>query len=351
MSHTREPVLRVLLAALEFENLERNAEMAKTLDALAPQCTHCGIDCIQCCRLCGITVCPADEELHVTTRCLLFNELPPVVRFSQQFHLRGLARILRLRAPETQPAARPLCASGNLFADRGLAEQLLDEVERIMVDEIPAFAEPGPNERLVPRDFAVRVVHEAATGMAFFAALMDAEKQRGTRTVAMGKDHMDLLQSTCCPAALAKTVPPTSTAAWRQICLSFNLQENENRPVCASGAHCIGCKILNCDRRPFGQPLRAMRSPIGELLSDADDRVGGLCLLCMSAEIAGNLRANLLWQDPEGMFHPRYMVRRGNFAIVAPVVSDLLVSSYRLGDRVIFDVDESALRVPNARLF
>lgn len=347
----REGVLRVALAAIEFEYLERHRGLADAVAALGSHCVHCGIECAHCCQFCGITVCPADCDQHISTRCMLYNELPPAVRNSNKFYLSGVARILRQKSDATQPIARPLCASGNILVDSGQAELMIDLVHEIMVSEIPEFEMLGPNERLIPRDIGVRMIREAAAGLALFAVLMDAESQRGVRLVAIGDKQESLLGSTCCPYEFADTVPPLSTAAWRQISLSYNLPENEHRSLCASGERCIGARIMTCDKRPFGRPLRAMRSPIGELLSDSSDTVGGLCLLCMSAEIVGNLHTRLLWQDPDGMFLKQYMVKRGNFAIVAPVVHDLMVNSYKLGDTVVFYVDESAMRAPSARLF
>lgn len=348
----RETVLRTLLVALEFECLERNTALADKIGALTSRCVCCGIECANCCRFCGITVCLAGcDQQHVSSRCILYNQLPSVVRDSSKFHLSGLARILRTMAPPEHPVARPLCASGNKLVDSGLAEQLLLLTHDILADEIPEFAVVGLAERPVHHDVAVRMVCDSARGLAEFAALMDAESQRGVRLVAIGTGQETLVSSTCCPYELADTVPPSSTAAWRQICLSYNLPENEQRPLCAAGARCIGAKIMTRDKRPFGRPLRAMRSPIGELLSDASDTVGGLCLYCTSAEIVGNMHARLLWQDPEGMFLKQYMVNRGNFALVAPVVHDVFVSSYKIGDVEVFYVDESAMRAPSTRHF
>jgi hypothetical protein len=350
----RESTVRIALAAIEYEILDRNRLVAEKIGALGVTCVHCAIECADCCTFCGIPLCQTDRELHVSSRCTVYSELPAAVRLSGRFHLRGLAIILRGMLPDTHPVARPICASGNLLVDQGQAAFVLGAVETILEDEIPALgggagAAASGAERHLDRTLAVRILHEAASGLAMFGALMDAESQRGARLVAPGDETLSA--STCCPRALARTVPPMSTATWRQISLSYNLPENEHRALCASGARCIGAQIRTRDKRPYGKPLRAMRSPSGELLSGEADTDSGLCLLCMSAEIVGNLRARLLWQDSDNMFIRQFLVKRGSFFVANPVVSDLVVNSYPIGDQRVDYVDETCMYLPNAQLF
>lgn len=341
-------IVRVAVAVVEYELLERNRPLAIAIGALGSSCVHCAVECTHCCPYCGTTVCPADRAIHVSTKCLLFNELPSAARASDNFHLRGLARILRNLAPETHPIGRPLCASGDPLQDAGQAAFMLDNIERILYHEIPQLATYEAPDSTMHRDAAVRIIHESAAGLAAFGALMDKESQRGVRTAALGGS---LLGSSCCPRLLAQIRPPPSTVAWRLLCLTYNLPENAHRPLCSSGDFCLGRKIKNRDKRPYNQPLRAMRSPAGELLSDETDTCGGLCLLCMSAEISQNLHSRLLWQDETGMFRDEFMIWRGNYRIVVPVLDCLVVDSYMVGDTRVYYVNESSLRLPNARLF